>query len=54
MFTTFGVPNNLSSDGGPEFSASATDQFLSLWDGKHRESAAYHPQSNGRAEVAVS
>ena len=53
MFTTFGVPNSLSSDGGPEFSASATEQFLSLWGVQHRESAAYHPQSNGRAEVAV-
>ena len=53
MFTTFGVPNNLSSDGGPEFSASATHDFLSLWGVYHRESAAYHPQSNGRAEVAV-
>ena len=53
MFTTFGVPNSLSSDGGPEFSASATQEFLSLWGVQHRESAAYHPQSNGRAEVAV-
>ena len=53
MFTTFWVPNSLSSDGGPEFSASATEQFLSLWGVQHRESTAYHPQSNGRAEVAV-
>ena len=53
MFTTFGVLNNLSSDGGPQISASATDDFLSLWGVYHRESAAYHPQSNGRAEVAV-
>lgn len=53
MFTTFGVPLSLSSDRGPEFSATATQEFLSLWGVQHRESAAYNPQSNGRAEVAV-
>ena len=53
LFTTFGIPMNLSSDGGPEFDATATKEFLSLWGVHHRESSAYNPQSNGRAEVAV-
>ena len=53
MFSTFGVPAELSSDGGPEFSASLTKEFLETWDIKHRISSAYFPQSNGRAEVAV-
>ena len=53
MFATFGVPVKLSSDGGPEFSATATTDFLSRWGVYHRESAAYNPKSNGRAEVAV-
>ena len=53
LFATFGVPLNMSSDGGPELSATATDDFLSRWGVHHRESAAYNPQSNGRAEVAV-
>jgi len=53
LFTTFGVPLSLSSDGGPEFSATATGDFLSRWGVHHRSSAAYNPQSNGRAEVAV-
>ena len=52
-FATFGVPDELSSDGGPEFAAGATKNFLETWDVKHRKSAAYNPQSNGRAEVAV-
>ena len=52
-FSTFGVPEELSSDGGPEFIASATQGFLSRWDVNHRKSAAYYAQSNGRAEVAV-
>jgi len=47
------VPEALSSDGGPEFTASATVDFLHRWGIRHRISSAYHPQSNGRAEVAV-
>ena len=52
-FGTFGVPRELSSDGGPEFAADATARFLESWGVNHRQSSAYHPQSNGRAEVAV-
>ena len=53
MFSTFGVPDELSSDGGPEFVAGTTKDFLKRWKVNHRISSAYHPQSNGRAEVAV-
>lgn len=53
LFATFGVPEELSSDGGPEFTANATQDFLTRWGVKHRVSSPYHPQSNGRAEVAV-
>lgn len=53
LFATFGVPEELSSDGGPEFSASLTQAFLKRWCVTHRISTAYNPQSNGRAEVAV-
>jgi len=53
LFATFGVPLTMSSDGGPELSATATSDFLTRWGVHHRKSAAYNPQSNGRAEVAV-
>ena len=53
LFATFGVPEELSSDGGPEFCAGSTEAFLKLWGVHHRLSSAYFPQSNGRAEVAV-
>jgi hypothetical protein len=53
VFATFGVPEMLSSDGGPEFTASKTESFLSRWGVHHRVSSASFPQSNGRAEVAV-
>ena len=53
LFATFGVPEELSSDGGPEFLAGHTQDFLKRWGVRHRISSAYFPQSNGRAEVAV-
>ena len=53
LFATFGVPEEISSDGGPEFVASETQSFLLRWNVRHRKSSAYFPQSNGRAEVAV-
>ena len=53
FFSTFGVPEELSSDGGPEFAADSTKAFLCNWNIRHRISSAYHAQSNGRAEVAV-
>ena len=53
LFATFDVPEELSSDGGPEFVASATRAFLARWGVQQRNSSAYNPQSNGRAEVAV-
>ena len=53
MFVTFGVPVEISLDGGPEFRAQETKDFLNRWGIRHRLSSAYHPQSNGRAELAV-
>lgn len=53
FFRIFGVPEELSSDGGPQFKATITEEFLSRWGIRHRVSSAYFPQSNGRAEVAV-
>ena len=52
-FATFGVPEELSTDGGPEFIAKETAALLDRWGIRHRLSSAYHPSSNGRAEVAV-
>jgi hypothetical protein len=53
FFATFGVPEEFSSDGGPEFVAGIVCDFFRRWGVKHRISSAYNPQSNGRAEVAV-
>ena len=53
FFGIFGVPMEIASDGGPEFKASLTSEFLMRWGIHHLMSSAYFPQSNGRAEVAV-
>ena len=53
FFATFGVPEELSSDGGPEFTSTSTEEFLRIWGIRHRLSSVSFPQSNGRAEVAV-
>ena len=53
LFRTWGVPQELSSDGGPNLSGRPFQEFLRKWGVKWRLSSAYYPQSNGRAEAAV-
>ena len=52
-FATYGIPDTLTSDGGPEFASHSTRELLTAWGVRHRISAAYHPHSNNRAETAV-
>ena len=53
VFATFGVAEDLTSDGGPEFTAGEVECFLDRWNVHHRISAAYNSEGNGRAEVCV-
>ena len=53
FFSIFGVSEEISSDGEPEITSSATIEFLKTWDVTHRIASTYYPRSNGRAEVVV-
>ena len=53
VFRNYGVPVEISSDGGPEYASREFGDFLRRWGVRHRQSAAYNAASNGRAEVAV-
>ena len=53
LFQRFGIPEEISLDGGPNLDSKETLLFLSTWGVTCRLSSAYYPQSNGRAEAAV-
>ena len=53
LFGTYGVPEEIASDGGPQFKSEEFSQFLKVWGIHHRKSSVEYPQSNGRAEVGV-
>ena len=55
LFIAFGVPEEISSNGGPHFIAHNFQTFLSAWGIKHCLSSIDYPQiiNNGRAELGV-
>ena len=53
IFGTFGIAEELSSDGGPEFSSAVTQTFLRSMGVQHRLSSVAYPHSNCRAEIGV-
>ena len=52
-FVTFGVPEELTSDGGPQFTAGKTQDLLKSWGVHHRLTSVANPHANCRAEIAV-
>ncbi|XP_043204419.1 uncharacterized protein LOC122371791 [Amphibalanus amphitrite] len=53
VFSTFGIAEELTSDGGPEFTAHETQAFLADYGVRHRRSSVAFPHANCRAEVGV-
>lgn len=45
--------HDLNCDGGPQFKSTDFQKFLTVWGIHHRLSSVEHPQSYGRAELAV-
>lgn len=52
-FARFGIPTQLVSDCGPQFTADEFKNFVTTWGISHKTSSPGHHQSNGKAESAV-
>ena len=52
IFSRFGTPRALITDNGTHFCNKVIDKVLTKYGVRHRTSLAYHPQSNGQAEVS--
>ena len=48
-----GIPVQLTTDGGPQFTSQAFKQFCDGWGINHTVSSPHHHQANGAAEAAV-
>ena len=53
LFASYGLPQKLVSDNGPQFTASSFEEFLSANGVQHLKSPPYHPATNGEAERFV-
>lgn len=53
QFARHGIPEELITDNGPQFTGAAFQTFANRWEFSHRRTSPYHSQSNGKAEAAV-
>ena len=52
IFSRFGTPRTIISDGGSHFANKIFAKLMSRYGIKHVMSLAYHPQTNGQAEIS--
>jgi len=53
LFAAYGLPIELVTDNGPQFTSEVFEDYLKFCGVKHRLTAPYHPASNGEAERVV-
>ena len=53
MFSRYGVPDQVMSDNGPQFSSAEFRSFATQWGFEHITASPRYPQSNGKVENAV-
>nr|XP_009776419.1 PREDICTED: uncharacterized protein LOC104226198 [Nicotiana sylvestris] len=52
IFTRFGIPRAIISDGGTHFYNIAFEKLLAKYDVRHKVATPYHPQTSGQVEVS--
>ena len=52
ILSRFGTPRTIISDGGSHFANKVFDKLMGKYGIKHIMSLAYHPQTNGQAEIS--
>ncbi|RVW18967.1 Pol polyprotein [Vitis vinifera] len=52
IFSRFGVPKAIISDGGAHFCNKPFEALLSKYGVKHKVATSYHPQTSGQVELA--
>lgn len=50
IFTCFGVPREIVTDRGGQFTSKLVEKLMEEYKVKHRKSTPYHPQANGQVE----
>ena len=52
ILSIFGAPRTIISNGGSHFANKVFDRLMSRYGIKHIMSLAYHPQTNGQADIS--
>ncbi len=52
IFARFGIPKAIISDRGVHFCNKTVDALMRKYGVTHKLSTAYHPQTNGQAEIS--
>ena len=50
ILTLFGVPREIVTDHGSQFTSNLVEKLMEEYKFKHRKSTPYHPQANGKVE----
>jgi hypothetical protein len=50
LFVRYGLPREVITDGGPQFTTNKISATLRNYHIKHRVTSPYHPQTNGQVE----
>ena len=53
VFSQLGIPKELITDNGPQFSSHKFRSFSKTWDILHKTICPHYPQSNGLAERSI-